>query len=135
MAGSLLTYHRHILADDPFAAVGHTDITAHVDLTTLRRAAVEAGLTPLGETTQARFLVALGLGDLLADLGREATTDLDTYVQARAAVARLLDPRHLGAFVVLAWGRVTRAADTRHREDAAFDGRAVSTLPGFVGPT
>jgi SAM-dependent MidA family methyltransferase len=135
MAGSLLTYRRHTLADDPFSAVGHSDITAHVDLTTLRRAAAEAGLTPLGATTQARFLVALGLGDLLADLGREATTDLDTYVQARAAVARLLDPRHLGAFAVLAWGRVAHAGDAQHREDAAFDGLAVSTLPGFVGPT
>ena len=54
MAGSLLTYRGHQVADDPFEAVGRTDITAHVDLTALDRAAARAGLAPLGRTTQAR---------------------------------------------------------------------------------
>jgi SAM-dependent MidA family methyltransferase len=105
MAGSLLTYREHAVADDPFVAVGRSDITAHVDVSALRRAADDAGLAQLGQTTQARFLAGLGLGELLAALGRDPTTGLPAYVDARSAVARFLDPRHLGAFAVLAWGR------------------------------
>lgn len=105
MAGSLLTYREHRVSDDPFSAVGHTDITAHVDSSALERAADAAGLRLLGSTTHGRFLAALGLGELLAELGRRPDTDATTYLEARAAVARLLDPRHLGNFRVLVWAR------------------------------
>ena len=105
MAGSLLTYREHAVADDPYTGVGHTDITAHVDISALERAASEAGLALLGSTTQGPFLARLGLGDMLAELGRRADTEPRAYVEARAAVARLLDPRHLGGFRVLAWAR------------------------------
>jgi len=118
MAGTLLTYRQHEVSDDPFAALGHTDITAHVDISALERAAHGAGLELIGSTTQAHFLTGLGLGGLLADLGRQPDTEPQAYLDARSAVARLLDPRHLGAFRVLAWGR----------PDA--DG-SVPTLPGF----
>ena len=118
MAGSLLTYRGHEVSDDPLTAVGHTDITAHVDVTALERAATDAGLTLVGSTTQGPFLARLGLGDMLAHLGREPGTDPQSYLAARAAVARLLDPRHLGAFRVLAWARPTA------------DGNLAS-LPGF----
>ena len=118
MAGSLLTYREHEVAADPFHAVGHSDITAHVDISALERAARDAGLAMLGSTTQAHFLTELGLGALLADMGRQRDVEPQDYLEARAAVARLLDPRHLGGFRVLAWGR------------PGADG-AVPTLPGF----
>jgi SAM-dependent MidA family methyltransferase len=105
MAGSLLTYRDHAVADDPFEAVGRTDITAHVDVSALERAARMAGLDVLGRTTQARFLAGLGLADMLSELGRDPATDVTAYLEARSAVARLLDPRQLGGFVVLAWAR------------------------------
>ena len=119
MAGSLLTYHGHSVGDDPFSAVGHTDITAHVDISSLERAAREAGLELIGGTTQGPFLARMGLGDMLAELGRRPGTDAVAYLEARAAVARMLDPRHLGAFHVLAWGSPGR------------DG-ALPVLPGFA---
>lgn len=118
MAGSLLTYRGHEVSDDPFSAVGHADITAHVDISALERAAAAAGLVLTGSTTQGPFLVRLGLGDLLAELGRRPGTDPQDYLAARAAVARLLDPRQLGGFRVLAWARPS-AGDT------------VPALPGF----
>lgn len=118
MAGSLLTYRAHVVSDDAFGAVGHTDITAHVDITALERAAGETGLELLGSTTQGRFLADLGLGQLLADLGRRPDVDPTEYVEARAALGRLLDPRHLGAFRVLAFARP--------RADGS-----VPVLPGF----
>jgi SAM-dependent MidA family methyltransferase len=123
LAGSLLTYRAHRVTDDPFEAVGRADLTAHVDLTALTRTAAQAGLVPLGRTTQARFLADLGLGDLLSALGRDPDTAVPAYLEARSAVARLLDPRHLGGFVVLAWGRPRGVADP-----------GAEPLPGFRAP-
>ena len=118
MAGSLLTYRGHAVGDDPFVAVGHTDLTAHVDLTALERAGAAAGLVLIGSAIQGPFLARLGLGDMLADLGRRPGVDPQAYLEARASVARLLDPRQLGGFRVLAWARPA-------------DDDSVLVLPGF----
>jgi SAM-dependent MidA family methyltransferase len=118
LAGSLLTYREHRVAQDPFMGVGNSDLTSHVDITALHRAARSAGLEALGDTSQAAFLAGLGLGELLSALGREPGTEPEAYLLARSAVARFLDPRHLGAFRVLLWGRP--------RADAA-----ARVLPGF----
>ena len=133
MAGSLLTYRAHQVADDPFDAVGHTDITAHVDLTALERAAIASELVPSGRTTQGRFLAQLGLGELLSDLGRDPATDAAAYLEARGAVARLLDPRHLGAFAVLAWQSASATDDRPLDPAAATASDGATALPGF-GP-
>jgi SAM-dependent MidA family methyltransferase len=133
MAGSLLTYRSHDVADDPFAAVGRTDITAHVDLTALERAAAIAGLVLEGRTTQARFLVDLGLGQLLSDLGRDPRTDVAAYVEARASVGRLLDPRHLGGFAVLAWRRPTRSDAGTGGGLSAVGGAVGAAIAGAIG--
>jgi SAM-dependent MidA family methyltransferase len=107
MRGSLVTYRGHRAGEDPFVAVGRQDITAHVDLTALRRLASGVGLGDPRLTSQARFLLDLGLGDLLSELGRSEGADPDAYLEARASVGRLLDPRHLGGFRVLEWCRGT----------------------------
>ncbi len=105
MAGTLLGYRGHRVVDDVYSDVGRTDLTAHVDLTPLDRAAAASGLMRVGDTRQAAFVAALGLGELLRELGEDRATDPQDYLAARAAVARLLDPRHLGAFRVVAWAR------------------------------
>jgi SAM-dependent MidA family methyltransferase len=105
MAGTLLAYRDHRAVDDPFDAIGRQDLTAHVDLTALERGARAAGLIDLGQTSQAEFLVGLGLGDLLGRMGLDPATDGAAYALARSSVVRMLDPRHLGGFRVLAFGR------------------------------
>lgn len=122
MDGTLLTYRGHEVGDDPFSAVGRADLTAHVDLTALERAARAAGLVLIGSATQGPFLARLGLGDMLAELGRRPGLDPAVYLEARASVARLVDPRQLGGFRVLAWAR------------PAEDG-ATPMLPGFSDVT
>ncbi|HET7702143.1 MAG TPA: SAM-dependent methyltransferase, partial [Candidatus Limnocylindrales bacterium] len=64
-AGTLATYLGHQVGDDPYRAIGRQDITAHVDITAVERAAAVAGLSHLGSTTQAAFLTRLGAGELL----------------------------------------------------------------------
>jgi SAM-dependent MidA family methyltransferase len=104
--GSMLrAYHRHRVHADPFVAIGRQDLTAHVDLTAVERAAVAAGLDPIGRTTQGQFLADLGAGELLVALQTNPATTIESYVEARSALMRMLDPRATGAFAVLAFGR------------------------------
>jgi SAM-dependent MidA family methyltransferase len=105
LGGTLATFRGHVVGDDPFEAVGLQDITAHVDLGELRRGAQAAGLVPTGDVGLGTWLAGLGLGELLGDLGRDAATDPQAYADARAAVLRLLDPRHLGGQRVLTFVR------------------------------
>ena len=107
--GTLRCYIGHRVHADPYRHVGRQDLTAHVDLTAVERAAAAAGLVALGRTTQAEFLVGLGLGALLEAAGDVELASggdaLAAYLDLRAAVTRLLDPRSLGGFAVLAFGR------------------------------
>jgi SAM-dependent MidA family methyltransferase len=104
--GSLLrAYLGHRVHDDPFRNVGRQDLTAHVDLTAVERAALTAGLTRLGTTTQAEFLAGLGLAERLVALQAGGQAELGAYLEARSAVVRLLDPTATGRFAVMLFGR------------------------------
>jgi len=113
LRGTLLAYRGHQVSDDPYAAVGEQDLTSHVDLSAVESAAIAAGLRPVGHASQAEFLTALGLGELLDRLGRARGTDPAEYIAARAAVLRFLDPRAMGAFAVLGFGHDVPAEPLR----------------------
>jgi SAM-dependent MidA family methyltransferase len=102
---TLRAYHRHRVHADPFVAIGRQDLTAHVDLTAVERAATAAGLEPLGRTTQARFLADLGAGELLVARQSDPDTSLASYLEAKSALVRMLDPRATGGFAVLGFAR------------------------------
>jgi SAM-dependent MidA family methyltransferase len=102
---TLRAYHRHRVHADPLVAIGGQDLTAHVDLTAVERAAIAVELSPLGRTRQAELLAALGIGELLVGLQSNLGTTLEAYLEAKSAVVRMLDPRATGAFAVLAFGR------------------------------
>jgi SAM-dependent MidA family methyltransferase len=103
--GTLRAYLRHRVHDDPYLHVGRQDLTAHVDITAVERAAEEAGLTHLGTTTQAEFLVGLGTEDLLHAIQADPATTMEDYLAVRSALVRLLDPSAMGRFRVMAFGR------------------------------
>jgi SAM-dependent MidA family methyltransferase len=109
--GTLAAYLGQRAHDDPYRAVGRQDLTAHVDTTAVEHAAVGAGLAHLATTTQARFLAGLGAGELLVGLqtGPEAT--LQRYLDARAALVRMIDPAAMGRFRVMVFGRGLDAVD------------------------
>ena len=104
-AGTLMAYVQHRAHSDPFVNVGRQDITAHVDITAVESAAHAAGLAPVGVTTQAEFLAGLGIGNLLSAAQTAPHASLGSYLELRASVVRLLDPRLTGAFRVMAFGR------------------------------
>ena len=103
--GTLAAYLRHRVHDDPYRAIGRQDLTAHVDVTAVERAARQAGLRHLATTTQGRFLAGLGAGDLLVALQDRPATELPAYLEAKAALVRMIDPAAMGRFAVMAFGR------------------------------
>lgn len=100
-AGTLTTFRRHVAdgtGQDPdqpdgpawLAHPGDQDITAHVDLTSIRTAADDAGLDELGVVDQTRFLLGLGALELGGDDGPAA-------LRTRLALKTLLVPGGLGS--------------------------------------
>ena len=102
---TLRAYVRHRVHDDPFRSVGRQDLTAHVDLTAVERAARGAGLEVIGSTTQAELLTGLGIGEMLVELQHGPDADLPGYLAARAALLRMIDPAAMGRFAVVLAGR------------------------------
>jgi SAM-dependent MidA family methyltransferase len=106
--GTLQCYHQHQVSSNPYAYPGEQDITAHVDFTALQRQGEICGLQTLGITQQAVFLMALGLGDRIAQVtqvaGLSGQQVLDR-LKTRDALHRLIDPTGLGGFGVLVQGK------------------------------
>ncbi len=72
--GTLLAYHRHRVSEDFLNRPGEQDLTAHVDFSVLKDAAVVAGGRCLGLVSQAHFLLSLGGLDFLPDLPQSGQT-------------------------------------------------------------
>ena len=90
--GTLMAYRAHVAEPrhwlgDP----GEADLTAHVDLTAVRRAAEEAGLRTLALVDQTYFLLSLGLAD------RVETGHDRRAIQQRLAARTLVMPGGLGS--------------------------------------
>ena len=105
LAGTLLGYRGHRVEENPFAAPGRVDLTAHVDFTAIERLAARHGLRTVSMTTQAEFLVASGLEEELRALQASPDLTLNEYARARSGIVRMLDPRHMGRFRVLVLAR------------------------------
>ena len=111
-AGTLAAYYAQRVHGDPYRAIGRQDLTAHVDITAVERAATAAGLLHLGTTTQGKFLAALGAGELLVDLQSGPEASLQAYLEARSALVRMIDPAAMGGFRVMSFGRGLPASTT-----------------------
>lgn len=101
--GTLMCHYRHHAHPDPFYYPGLQDITAHVDFSTMARAAIESGLDLLGYTSQAAFLLDGGIAEVLM---RTPPDDAMRYLPQANAVQKLVSPAEMGElFKVLAVGK------------------------------
>jgi SAM-dependent MidA family methyltransferase len=101
--GTLMCHYRHHAHDEPFFLPGLQDITSHVDFTNVASVAAESGLGLIGYTTQAQFLINLGITDLMA---HTPALDLAVYLPLAAQAQKLLSPAEMGElFKVIALGR------------------------------
>jgi len=99
--GTLASFHRH-LVDAPVSSgprtpawlvdPGGRDLTSHVDLTSVRRAAEAAGLTTVRITDQTRFVL-----DTLERSGLAAELSAPEHLPARLALKTLLMPGSFGS--------------------------------------
>ncbi|MCS6945828.1 MAG: SAM-dependent methyltransferase [Sutterellaceae bacterium] len=97
LMGTIMCHYRHHAHADPLWLPGLNDITAHVDFSAAADAAQEAGLTLLGYTSQAHFLINCGVLQMLAAQRTPAHV---------AQAQRLLLEAEMGElFKVLAVGR------------------------------
>ena len=103
--GTLMAFRDHSPQPDPLAQPGLTDLTAHVDLTSLAAAAAESGFESAPPVSQTEALIALGIGAQLDAARTRAASDLAAYATARAASETLLDPAGLGRVRVVVMGR------------------------------
>ena len=103
-AGTLTTFKSHTTFADSLQAPGECDITAHVDLTAVTRAAERAGLTSLGRLDQTYFMLGLGMDEMMAlDQASEPSA-----VRRRLALKTLMLPGGLGStHKVLLFGKDT----------------------------
>ena len=91
---------RHTVNTDPLAHIGLQDITAFVDFTAMAQVIQQAGLTLDGFTTQAHFLLDMGILDLI---GARMAADPAQQLQLAGQVKRLTMPYEMGeAFKVMA---------------------------------
>jgi SAM-dependent MidA family methyltransferase len=107
-SGTLTTFMRHTMigpestSDTPpwLAHPGEQDITAHVDFTSVRAAAEEAGLTTRGFLDQTYFLLAL------ANLSTPSSLSNPSNLKQRLALKTLVMPGGLGsAHKVMIFGK------------------------------
>ena len=99
--GTLMCHYRHHAHDDPFYLPGLQDITSHVDFSAITTAAENTGLTLLGYTTQAYFLINCDITGILAQTSVE---DTNNYLPQANQLQKLVSPAEMGElFKVIAF--------------------------------
>lgn len=91
--GTLMCHYRHYAHTDPFYLPGLQDITAHVDFTAVALAAQESGLTVAAYMSQAEFLIAAGMTELLSESYPGGARHWLTQSQA---IQKLTSPAEMG---------------------------------------
>lgn len=74
-AGTLVCYHKHNKNCCPYINIGNQDITAHVNFSALYHWGLKNGLQYSGFTSQASFLLGLGLTEYLNKQEQNSKTD------------------------------------------------------------
>jgi SAM-dependent MidA family methyltransferase len=91
--GTLTCHYRHQAHDNVLWYPGLQDITAFVDFTAVAEAATGARLDFVGYTSQARFLVAAGIDQVMAEADPE---DLPRFLKMTSDAKRLMLPGEMG---------------------------------------
>ena len=99
-AGTLQVRAQHHLLQSPFDEIGHADISAHVEWTSIAERAEACGFEVKGFTDQHHFITGI-ISELAQDIAQD-----DADAKAKRALLTLLHPEMLGRnFQVLALGR------------------------------
>jgi SAM-dependent MidA family methyltransferase len=97
--GTLRTYHRHTLGQDPLRRVGEQDITAHVDFTAVDEALAAEGFERAGQAVQRDFLNNIGLSEMVRRVRSGSASQAEADAN-RAGMLELIKPEGMGGFRV-----------------------------------
>jgi len=92
MEGTIRGYYKHTMTSDPLEKPGETDITTHVDYTSILSTAESAGLSFGGFTDQTHFLLGAGISKAM----EKNEKDTAQAISDRRSAMGLLDPGGLG---------------------------------------
>ena len=90
---------------NPYFGVGRQDISAHVEFTSVRSAAITAGFAEAGEMSQAEWLRSLGIDGYRAEIAERSGL---SRIERRAnlhGMDVLVDGEGMGGFRVLAFAK------------------------------
>jgi len=101
--GTMMCHYRHAAHDDPLRYPGLQDITAFVDFTAIAEAASDAGMRLEGFSSQAQFLIACGIDQLLSEVD---PADTRRFLTLSNEAKRLILPGEMGdRFKVIGFSR------------------------------
>lgn len=90
--GTLLCYYRHQVHEDPYTNIGHQDITAHVNFSSVKKWGEFFGFRTLGFCRQGTYLISLGIDGVI----RKLFANSPDYLFEVARIKRLIFPGTLG---------------------------------------
>ncbi len=96
MDGALRGYKNHVLVSDVLSRPGETDLTTHVDFTSILRAAAPHGMELAGFTDQTRFLLGAGISRALENV---QDGDDEKTRRERQSLMGIMDPTGLGGAI------------------------------------
>jgi SAM-dependent MidA family methyltransferase len=88
-------FRQHSLSDNPYEAPGEQDITANVNFTSLREAALKAGFEHATLLTQAQFLMGIGEKNQFADAFENVALPQE-YAKVALQLKHLVTPAGMG---------------------------------------
>lgn len=94
--GTLMCHYRHRSHGNALILPGLQDITAHVNFTDIARSAVGHGMQVPGYTSQAAFLLSLGLDQLATDAMEQDAENVARTLQTAQQVKKLTLPSEMG---------------------------------------
>ncbi len=91
--GTLMCHYRHRNHPDPLLLIGLQDITAHIDFTAIAEAGLTNDLSLLGYTSQAAFLLSIGITEFASASDH---TDRKQHMEIVQQVNKLTSPAEMG---------------------------------------
>jgi len=102
--GTVMGHYAHHAIQDPFFYPGLCDLTAHVDWTGIAKTGIGSGLSLLGFTSQAAYLLDAGIGSLLTE--KVDPSNATEFMPHSNAIQKLLSEAEMGElFKVMCFGK------------------------------
>jgi SAM-dependent MidA family methyltransferase len=102
--GTVMGHYAHRAIQDPFFYPGLCDLTAHVDWTSIANTGINSGLSLLGFTSQASYLLDAGMGSLLME--KVDPSNSAEFMPHSNAIQKLLSEAEMGElFKVMCFGK------------------------------